>query len=1080
MLKRLLIANRGEIAIRIARGAGALGIETVAIHPADDAACLHLRHADHVIQMPGTGVTAYLDIDAIIAAAVETGCDAVHPGYGLLSERADFAQRCAEAGLVFVGPAPDTLRTLGDKTLARAAAIAANVPVVPGRDGLRDAADLVDFLMEQDGAPVLLKAAMGGGGRGMRVVSAPDEAESAFARCRAEAESAFGDGRLYAERLLRDMRHIEVQIIGDGHSIAHLWERDCSLQRRHQKLIEFAPAPNLSPPLRAALLDAATRIGAAAGFRGLGTVEFLVSPGADAGQGYYFIEVNPRLQVEHTVTEQWLGVDLVGVQLAIAGGRTLGQLGLPDTNGAPPPGQAVQMRINAERMTDDGTVIPSGGTITRFIPPGGPGVRVDSHGYAGYRPHPGFDSLLAKLIVSTRSDDVATLLAAAGRALAEFHVGGIETNTGLLGAILDLPDVTQGRFTTATIADNPAVLTGAPPHDDPFFAPTPDVPDKTDETFPQGALPISAPMQAVLVSLETAEGEPAAPGQVLAIVEAMKMQHEITAPRACRVLTHLIEPGVPIDAGQAILLIEETDAETQTGDAAAPTDPDHIRPDLHAFLDRIALTRDENRAGAVARRRSRGQRTARENIADLTGGGDFLEYGALVHAAQRRRRPVEELRATSPADGIVTGIGQINGDLFAPAQSRAAILAYDGSVMAGTQGFLGHKKTDRLLELAREQRLPVVFFTEGGGGRPGDEDFADVTVSGLDVMSFNLMTRLTADKPSIGINSGYCFAGNAAVFGACDIRIATHDSWIGLGGPAMVEAAGLGAHSPRDLGPARMQAEIGLVDLLATDEAEATALARRVFACFQGDLTGGDAPDPRHLRHAVPENRKRVYDMRAVINGLVDTGSFIEMRPLHAPGMITGFARLDGHAFGLIANNPAHLGGALDAPASRKGAEFLTLCARFSLPVISLCDTPGFMVGPDSEAAGAVKSACELMAAGARLADRLFTVVLRKGYGIGAQAMAGGSFAAPAFTISWPTGEFGAMGLEGAVSLGYKRELDAAPDATARAALFDRLVAQSYERGQALNVASLAEIDAVIDPAETRDWLLNGPRALPR
>ncbi len=1080
MLKRLLIANRGEIAIRIARAAGTLGIETVAIHASDDAACLHLRHADRVVELPGTGVAAYLDIDAIVAAALHTACDAVHPGYGLLSERADFAQSCAEAGLVFVGPAPDTLRALGDKTRARAAAIAANVPVVPGRDGLRDAADLVDFLQEQDGAPVLLKAAMGGGGRGMRVVSTPDEAEAAFDRCRAEAESAFGDARLYGERLLRDVRHIEVQIIGDGHGVAHLWERDCSLQRRHQKLVEFAPAPNLSAPLRAALLDAATRIGTATGYRGLGTVEFLATPGADAHRGHYFIEVNPRLQVEHTVTEQWLGVDLVAAQLRLAGGETLGQLGLPDTTAAPPPGQAMQLRINAERMTGDGAVIPSSGTISHFLPPGGPGVRVDSHGYAGYRPHPGFDSLLAKLIVSTRSDDPAALLGAARRALAEFHIGGVETNTGLLGALLTLPDLAAGSFTTATIADNLALLTGAPTPADPFFAPAPEAPDQAAEAFPQGALPIRAPMQAVLVSLETAEGEPAAPGQVLAIVEAMKMQHEITAPRACRVLTHLIEPGATLDAGQAVLLIEEIDAEGQTSAAAAPPDPDHIRPDLKAFLDRIALTRDENRGRAVARRRARGQRTARENIADLTGGGDFLEYGALVHAAQRRRRPLEELRATSPADGIVTGIGRINGDLFAPDQSRAAILAYDGSVMAGTQGFLGHKKTDRLLELARVQRLPVVFFTEGGGGRPGDEDFADVTVSGLDVMTFNLMTRLTSDKPSIAVNSGYCFAGNAAVFGACDIRIATTDSRIGLGGPAMVEAAGLGTHSPRDLGPARTQAEIGLVDLLARDEAEATALARRVFGCFQGDLTGAAAPDPRHLRHAIPENRKRVYDMRAVISALVDTGSFIEMRPHHGPGMITALVRLDGHAFGLIANNPVHLGGALDAPASRKGAEFLTLCARFALPVISLCDTPGFMVGPDSEAAGAVKSACELMAAGAQLADRLFTVVLRKGYGIGAQAMAGGSFAAPAFTISWPTGEFGAMGLEGAVRLGYKRELDAAPDATARAALFDRLVAQSYDRGQALNVASLAEIDAVIDPADTRDWLLNGLRALPR
>jgi len=1074
-ITRLLIANRGEIAIRVARTAADMGLETVAIYSPDDAHCLHVRSADSALELPGAGVAAYLEIPAIIDAAKRGGCDAVHPGYGLLSERGDFARACAAAGLIFVGPAADTLDLLGDKMQARQAARALSIPVIEGRD-INDTDALADFLRDV-GRPVMVKAAMGGGGRGMRVVSDATEAEAAFAQCSAEADSAFGDGRLYGEVFLPAVRHVEVQIIGDGTSVTHLWDRDCTLQRRNQKIVEIAPAPDLAPELRAALLRDAVALGQSTGYRGLGTAEFLVE--TDTG-AYYFIETNPRIQVEHTVSEDWAGVDLVEIQLRLADGAALDHLGLPDVAGPMPTGFAVQARINTERLGPDGQITPTGGRIDTFVLPGGRGVRIDTHGYSGYRTNPGFDSMLAKLILRTASDDLGALLTRTRRALAEFHVSGVETNIPLLSALLARPELADWDVDTRLIERISAELTGAEAAPDGFFAPL--APDAAIpiQTAPDGQIAVTAQMQAVLVSFEIAEGEIAQPGQTLAIVEAMKMQHEIRAPEPCVVRAHLAAPGDPVERDQPILFAEPAETGQSAQDADARVDPDHIRADLQSLRDRTALTLDTNRPKAVERRRSRGQRTARENLDDLLQGGAFLEYGQLVFAAQRRRHPLDDLRAATPADGIITGVGTVNGALFPEGDTNVAILAYDGTVMAGTQGMMGHLKTDRLLELARDEKLPVIFYTEGGGGRPGDEDFADVMSTGLSIMTFNLMARLTATKPSIGVNSGYCFAGNAAVFGACDIKIATRDSWIGLGGPAMVEAGGLGAHSPKDIGPAPMQAQIGLLDLLAEDEADATAMARQVLACFQGPLSDWQAPDQRLLRHAIPENRKRVYDIRTVIAGLADTDTFLETRAAFAPGMITGFLRVEGHAFGLIANNPKHLGGALDAQASEKAAGFLRLCSRFGLPVLSLCDTPGFMVGPESEQQGGVQRACELITAGAQMQSPLFTIVLRKGYGIGAQAMAGGSFAAPFFNIAWPTGEFGAMGLEGAVTLGYKREMEAETDPVARQALFDRLVAKSYENGRALNVASLQEIDAVIDPADTRDWIMNGLRAATR
>ncbi|MFC4667591.1 carboxyl transferase domain-containing protein [Seohaeicola nanhaiensis] len=1065
MIRKLLLANRGEIAVRILRSAAAAGIRTVAVFARDEAHALHVRHADEAIALKATGAAAYLDAGALIAAAGEAGCDAVHPGYGFLSESAGFARACADAGLIFVGPDPETLAALGDKTMARALARKCGVPVAGGSEPLASPEAARAAFDDLGGGPVLLKALAGGGGRGMRLVRSASEIETAFARAEAEAQAAFGDGRLYAERFLHPVRHIEVQIVGDGQDITHLWERDCTLQRRHQKIVEIAPAPHLDPSLRRQLLEAARTLGRAAHYRGIGTIEFLV-----ATDGFVFIEANPRIQVEHTITEEITGHDLVALQLRLAEGASLAELGL---DGPPvrPQGMAIQLRINAETQHSDGSSVPSGGRLMAFQPPTGPGVRVDTAAFAGQEIGPNYDSLLAKVIVHDRGGDLNRLLRRAERALSECDIRGVATNTPFLRALLT-QDALKDWLVHVTAIDEG--LVGSLPENmlQRHSGPVEDVTEVRPEIpLPQGSTALRAPMMGMLQAISVAEGDAFAAGQELAVLEAMKMQHGVTAPVAGRVTAILAEPGSVVAEDSPLLAFAPVEGSLDESVVDAP-DPETIRADLAALQERIALTLDASRPAAVERRRARGQRTARENVDDLCRGGRFHEYGQLVIAAQRRRRSLDDLQRNSPADGIVTGLGEINADLVGPARAQTAILAYDGTVMAGTQGFLGHHKTDRLFEVAEKNRLPVVFLTEGGGGRPGDVDFADVLRAGLGVTTFHAFARMTA--PRITVNAGYCFAGNAALFGAGDIRIATRDSWIGLGGPAMIEAGGLGTFQPTDIGPAPMQARIGLVDILADDEPAAVEAARRALSYTQGDLPKWQARDQRALRHAIPENRLRAYDIRTVITGLADDDSFLELGRDHAPGMVSGFIRMEGRSMGLIANNPHHLGGALDAPASSKAARFLRLCARLRLPVLSLCDTPGFMVGPASEEQGGVAAACDFLAAGSTLGQPLFFVCLRKGYGIGAQAMAGGSFVTPDFTISWPTGEFGPMGLEGAVTLGFRKELEATPDPAARKALFHRLVDESYETGSALNIASLNEIDAVIDPAETRSWIVKG------
>jgi acetyl-CoA carboxylase carboxyltransferase component len=595
---------------------------------------------------------------------------------------------------------------------------------------------------------------------------------------------------------------------------------------------------------------------------------------------------------------------------------------------------------------------------------------------------------------------------------------------------------------------------------------------------------IPSPLQAQVVEWLVKPGDTVNAGDLLVILEAMKMEHEIRAPAAGRVRELFFAKGETVNARDVLLatvpLGESAAATSRTSDAmpasqqvpVSATAP--LRPDLQRVVDRHAFTLDAARPDAVQRRRARGQRTARENVADLCDAGSFVEYGALAVAAQSRRRSMEDLVANTPADGMVTGIGTINAALFegAAAKTQAVVMAYDATVLAGTQGMRNHQKTDRLLGIALRSKLPVVLFAEGGGGRPGDVDMP--VVAGLHVGTFASFARLNGRVPVVGVVSGRCFAGNAALLGCSDVIIATRDSNIGMGGPAMVEGGGLGVFAPEQIGSAATQHGNGVIDILVDDESAAVAAAKHYLSFFQGRVPSFTAPDAHALRDVVPENRLRVYDTRTAMAGIADAGSLLLLRTGFGAGIHTALARIEGRPVGMLTNNPLHLGGAIDADAADKAARFMQLCNAHGLPVVSLVDTPGFMVGPDIEEQAQVRHVSRMFVAAAHLTVPYFAVVLRKGYGLGAMAMTAGGFHEPNFNVAWPTGEFGAMGLEGAVKLGYRKELEAAAPGAERDALYDKLVAQQYANGEALHMAQTLEIDAVIDPAQTREWLVRG------
>jgi acetyl/propionyl-CoA carboxylase alpha subunit/acetyl-CoA carboxylase carboxyltransferase component len=1114
-MNRLLIANRGEIAIRIARAATDMGLPTVSVYSEDDANSLHVRVTDEARVLPGRGAAAYLDMDAVIAAAKASGCDAVHPGYGFLAERGDFAGACAKAGLTFVGPEVKHLDLFGDKARARQAAAAASVPVIRGLDHAITVAEAKAFFASLGaGGAMIIKALAGGGGRGTRVVLTAEEIEPTFERCRSEARAAFGREELYVEELVMRARHVEVQILGDRTgAIAALGERECSVQRRFQKIIEIAPAPHLDDGLRRQIIESAVRLAKSVGYFNLGTFEFLVDVSGRAGaQSFVFIEANARLQVEHTVTESVTGVDLVQSQIRLAQGKTLKELGLDREGAFSPRGYAIQTRVNLETIEPDGTVRPGGGTLSAYEAPNGPGVRTDGFGYVGYRTSGAFDSLLAKVIAHSPSPDFADAVARSTRALSEFRLEGVGSNIAFLRNVLAHPDFVAGKVHTRWLDENLATLAtvgeqrqrfvpgatargsghagAAVKSKDPLAlfahdasvkaeratqAPVED--DAPDMIGPDGSLGVASPIQGTIVAINVAEGEAVRGGQQVAVVEAMKMEHVIAAPHAGIVRGITMAAGDVVREGFPIVFVQQADVAVGAAAAAEAVDLDHIRDDLKENIERHALTLDENRPEAVARRRRNGYRMPRENIDRLVDPGSFDEYWPLVVARQHQRNTLDQLRRNTPGDGVVAGMCSINGDQFDETRSRAALVHYDYTVLAGTQGSRNHYKQDRMFELAHRFRLPMILFGEGGGGRPGDDHVGPRVA--IDTKTFTTYSQLSGLVPMISVVNGRCFAGNTALVACADVIIATEGSTLAMGGPAMIEGGGLGIYTPEEVGPMSFQVPNGVVDILVKDEDEAVDTVKKYLSYFQGPIGRFEAHDQRTLRSAIPENRLRLYDMRTILHTLADKDSVLEIRPKFGIGIITAFARFEGRPMGVIANNPHHLAGAIDSDGADKGARFMQLCDAFDIPVLNLIDCPGIMVGPDVERTALVRHCTRLFNVGANMTAPLFTVVVRKAYGLGAQAMLGAGSLVGFFSIAWPTAEFAGMNIEGSVKLGYRKELMAIENPEARLAEFQRRTAEAYDTAKAVNAVMGGGIDDVVDPAATRQWIVNGLKRLP-
>ena len=589
------------------------------------------------------------------------------------------------------------------------------------------------------------------------------------------------------------------------------------------------------------------------------------------------------------------------------------------------------------------------------------------------------------------------------------------------------------------------------------------------------SLDLQSPLQGTVLIVDVEVGDQISEGQRVALLESMKMEHEVLATSGGVITKVCIEIGQMVTESEKLFSLDVRETPSTKEVTSDALDLTYIRPDLAETIERHEIGRDHRRKSAVEKRHLKGQRTARENIADLTDGGELVEYGPLAIAPQRKRRSVDDLILNTPADGMVGGLAEINSDLFDESKTQCVVISYDYTVLAGTQGGQNHRKKDRLFEISKKWKLPVIFFTEGGGGRPGDTD--GLQVAGLDCLAFGLWAELSGDVPLVGITSGYCFAGNAAILGCCDVIIATEDANIGMGGPAMIEGGGLGTYHPSEIGPTETQTANGVVDILVKDEQEAVQIAKKYLSYFQGEITGWDSQDQRTLRHLVPENRLRAYDIRKVIDVLFDTNSVLELRKDFGLGMITSLARIEGKPVGVIANNPGYLGGAIDADAADKASRFMQLCDAHDLPIISLCDTPGFMVGPEAEKSGLVRHVSRMFVNARSVTVPTGTIVLRKAYGLGAQAMASGGFKFPMFTISWPTGEFGGMGLEGAVKLGYRKDLEAINDPKEREQAYQNLVEKMYESGKGLSMADHFEIDDVIDPQDSRQWIMAALRA---
>ncbi len=1133
---RVLIANRGEIAIRIARATSVVGVESVAIHAPADARSLHTRVATESRELTSTsangsgGVAAYLDVAAVVGAAVDSGCDALHPGYGFLSESPALAEACNAAGVTFIGPGPAALRLLGDKVSARARAATVGVPTVPGTDGALTTAAGAEAAAAAIGYPVMLKAAAGGGGRGMRRVDDPADLAAAFEQCQREAAAAFGDGSIFCEKLIDRPRHIEVQILADHTgAVVQLGERDCSIQLRNQKVIEIAPAPNLDDGLRQRILDDAVRLVAGTGYRSAGTVEFLVDPERGV---HYFIECNPRIQVEHTITEQVTGIDLIEAQLHLAGGATLAELGLGSQEAiGRPRGHAIQARV----------VVQGPGTIGEYREPSGAGIRVDGAGYAGYTPPTEFDPLLAKVITTTSATaGHAACVAQARRALGEFHLTGVPTNLGQLAAILDHPAVVAGDARTTLLAEAPELTApavarahpmvelfgparaGALPAPDlgPGAAPLPG-PGTSSGASPVG-LPvgdgqrgIECPMGATVVEVRVAEGDPVAIGDTLLVVSAMKMETEVTAPCAGTVAALAsLAPGSTVEAGAVVAVLTPTTDGAVDGAGDADPSGGGWGPTLAEIrtLQRLADERlaPSSTEPGVVRQRNRGKLHCRERIALLLDDGSFREVGSVAGFASYDDEGA--IAAFTPANHV-GGSGTID--------RRPVIVCADDFTSRGghADGAIG-AKSFHLDKLSLELGIPSIRLLDGssGGGsvaamvpeqrREGESAAKEssgaitpgrprVAGGGGSMLPGHLgsteYARQLATVPVVNVLLGSVVGIGAAkaVLGHFSVMVRDISQLFVAGPPVVSHAMGYDV-TKEDLGDWRIHCRNGSVDNLASSEAEAVAMTRRFLSYLPSSVDEAPPvlpPDPsdpadrreEELFHLIPRKRTTTFDIRRVIELLADRGSFFEIGPLWGSDQVTGFVRFNGHPMGVIASDSRHAnGGALTADGCDKLTRHLDLCDLFHLPVLNLCDNPGFAVGIEHEVRSTIRKGGEWMVAFAQTRIPIFTVLLRRSFGV-----AGNNYATPrrepTVRVAWPAADVGGIPPEGGIEAAYKRQLAEAADPVAfRAELEARI---ESVRGP-LGPLSRFEMEEMIDPRDTRslicEWAPTARRTVER
>ncbi|MFN0028541.1 MAG: carboxyl transferase domain-containing protein [Acidimicrobiales bacterium] len=1156
-LRRVLIANRGEIAIRIGRAAAGLGVESVAIYAAVDADALHTRLADrsHQLQSDAGPVGAYLDIDAVLAAAAATDCDCVHPGYGFLSESAAFAARCAEAGLIFIGPSPDALALFGDKVAARSLAQSLGIPVVSGSDGALANLDQARAAATAIGYPVMVKAAAGGGGRGMRAVGDDGELAEAFERCRSEAEAAFGDGSVFLEKLVVRPRHIEVQVLADRvGNVIHLHERDCSVQLRNQKVIELAPAPGLDVDLRAALHADAVRLVTAAGYHNAGTVEFLVVP--ETGE-YYFIECNPRIQVEHTVTEQVTGVDLVETQFRLAAGATLAELGWADQAAVGQPrGFSVQARV----------VATAGGTITAYKEPSGVGVRVDAAGYAGYSPPPQFDPLLAKVIASTfvggpgggpggGAGDVTALASVfqrARRALGEFHLLGLPTNLAQLQAILGHSAVLAGDARTTLLAEAPELaapaITPSPAGSTAGTAGTATTPmlallnsyaghDGNGANSSNAANAknrgvggpaagglvvgdgeegVASPLEATLVAWRVQAGDTVAAGDALVTLNAMKMETVVVAPCDAEVTAVAeLQPGQPVSSGlilvrlTPVVLDPDSDTARRALAATAVPDPDAgwgpVLEDVRT-LHRLAEERlaPGSTDPGVVRQRSRNKLTCRERIDLLLDTSSFREVGSVAGFASHDEGGA--ITAFTPANHV-GGWGRIEG--------RAAVVCADDFTSRGghSDGAIG-AKSFHLDRMALELRIPSVRLLDGssGGGsvasmvpeqRKAGESTAQESSGAITAgrprvsggggsflpghLGSTMYTEQLATVPVVNLLLGSVVGIGAAkaVLGHFSVMVRDIAQLFVAGPPVVSHAMGYDI-TKEDLGGWHIHCRNGSVDNLAETEAEAMDQARRFLSYLPGSVfeappvlpisaaDRANAADRRddELFSLIPRKRTTTFDIRRAITLMADRGSFFEIGPHWGTDQVVGFVRFKGHPLGVIASDSRHVnGGALTADGCDKVRRHLDVCDLFHIPILNLVDNPGFAVGLEHEQAGTIRKGAEWMVAFAQITVPLFTVVMRRSFGV-----AGNNWATPqhgsSMRVCWPSADVGGIPPEGGIEAAYKRQLAESADPVALRAELEARIESA--RGP-LGPLSKFQIEEMIDPRDTRryvcEWL---------